>query len=521
MTDTALPPVIQAMLAPGFYPHSAQAEIPLIQTHVSYVFLTGEFVYKLKKPVNFGFLDFSTLEQRQHFCEEELRLNQRGAAELYLEVVAITETATGFEINGSGTPVEYGVKMKQFPQEALLSAMFDRGELTAQHMQDLAKEVAKFHAQADINDHIRSYGTVEKVRQAFDENYDQSAGFVDFGGAPGPQTQAQFDATKAYSDEFFAKNAAALTDRIKADKIRECHGDAHLRNIALWQERLWLFDCIEFNEPFRFVDTMYDVGFICMDLDARDRRDFSNIFLNAYLEQTGDYEGLQVLPLYLSRQAYVRAKVTSFLLGDPSIPEAVKAESRITAAAYYKLAYDYTQNSTGQLVMMAGLSGSGKSTTGKAIAQGHGAIHLRSDAIRKQLAGISVETRGGDDIYTDAMTQKTYDRLLSLGLMLAQQGYTVVLDAKYDRAALREPVVSQAQAAGVALTIVHCDAPIDVLKTRVAARTGDIADATVAVLAQQTWEDFTDSDRNLVKTIDTTADLNAQLKQAGFSIESF
>jgi uncharacterized protein len=224
------------------------------------------------------------------------------------------------------------------------------------------------------------------------------------------------------------------------------------------------------------------------------------------------------LPLYLSRQAYVRAKVTSFLLGDPSIPEAVKAESRITAAAYYKLAYDYTQNATGQLVMMAGLSGSGKSTTGKAIAHGHGAIHLRSDAIRKQLAGISVETRGGDDIYTDAMTQKTYDRLLALGLMLAQQGYTVVLDAKYDRAALREPVVSQAQAAGVALTIVHCDAPIAVLKQRVAARTGDIADATVDVLAQQTWEDFTDSDRNLVKTIDTTADLNAQLKQAGFSI---
>ncbi|MBE9032099.1 AAA family ATPase [filamentous cyanobacterium LEGE 11480] len=518
MTDTNLPPVVQAMLQPAVYPHAAQAEIPLIQTHVSYVFLTGDFVYKLKKPVNFGFLDFSTLEKRKHFCEEELRLNQRGAAELYLEVVAITQAGEGFELNGDGEVVEYAVKMQQFPQSALLSEMFEAGTLTAQHMRDLAKEVASFHAKADINDHIRSYGAVAKVRQAFDENYEQSAGFIDFDGGKGPQTQAQFDGTKAYTDDFFVKYESALVDRVKADKIRECHGDAHLRNIALWQEKIWLFDCIEFNEPFRFVDTMYDVGFICMDLDARGRQDFANIFLNAYLEQTGDYEGLQVLPLYLSRQAYVRAKVTSFLLGDPSIPDDLKQSSRQTAAEYYTLAYDYTQQPDGRLVMMAGLSGAGKSTAGKAIAKAHKAIHLRSDAIRKQLAGISVEERGSDAIYTPAMTEKTYDRLLALGLMLAKQGYTVVLDAKYDRTALREPVVSKSQSVGIPLTIVHCDAPMDVLKTRVAGRTGDIADATVDVLAQQSFEAFSDAERDFVKTIDTTADLNAQLKQAGFAI---
>ncbi|MFM2431763.1 MAG: hypothetical protein RLZZ511_2976 [Cyanobacteriota bacterium] len=521
MSDTTLSPVVQAMLRPEFYPHGAVAEIPLIQTHVSSVFLTGDYVYKLKKPVNFGFLDFSTLAQRQHFCEEELRLNQRGAGELYLEVVKITQAGEGFELNGSGEVVEYAVKMRQFPQEALLSEMFDRDELTDAHIQDLAKVVAQFHATAAIDDHIRSYGTVEKVRQAFDENYDQSAGFVDFGGAPGPQTQAQFDGTKAYTDRFFAENAAVLTDRVKADKIRECHGDAHLRNIALWQERLWLFDCIEFNEPFRFVDTMYDVGFICMDLDARQRPDFANLFLNTYLEQTGDYEGLQVLPLYLSRQAYVRAKVTSFLLGDPGIPEVVKQESRGTAAEYYKLAYDYTQQSSGQVVLMAGLSGAGKSTTAKAIAkaasiQGRSAIHLRSDAIRKQLAGIPVEQRGDDAIYSAEMTGKTYDRLLNLGVMLAKQGYTVILDAKYDREALRQPVISQTQANGIPLLIVHCDAPMETLKSRVAARTGDIADATVDVLAQQSMEAFTDAERTFVKTIDTTADLKAQLEQAGF-----
>jgi uncharacterized protein len=508
--DMSLPPIVQAMMAPSFYPHSVTGAIELIQTHISYVFLTGEYVYKIKKPVNFGFLDFSTVAQRQHFCHEELRLNQRAAAELYLEVLPIVQAGEEFTLNGTGTAVEYTVKMQQFPQSALLSEMFDRGELTEQHMLDLAQEVAKFHGTAAINEHIRSYGTVEKVRQAFDENYEQTVGNIG-----GPQTQQQFDETKAYTDRLFVEQAAVITARIGADKIRECHGDAHLRNIALWQGRLWLFDCIEFNEPFRFVDTMYDVGFICMDLDARQRPDFSNAFLNRYLEQTGDYEGLQVLPLYLSRQAYVRAKVTAFLLLDPTVPDAAKQEAKTTSAAYYRLAWEYTQAKTGKLIMMSGLSGSGKSTIAATIARSHNAIHLRSDAIRKHLAGIPVMEKGGDAIYTPEMTRKTYDRLLELSLLLAKQGYTVILDAKYDRQALREPVIAQAQAAGLTLQVLHCDAPIAILQERVARRTGDIADATVTVLAAQSMESFTPGESSLVTTIDTTQNLPPQLAQAG------
>jgi uncharacterized protein len=510
IADMSLPPIVQAMLVPSFYPHPVTGAIELIQTHISYVFLTGEYVYKIKKPVNFGFLDFSTVAQRQHFCQEELRLNQRAAAELYLEVLPIVQVGEEFALNGTGTAVEYTVKMQQFPQSALLSEIFDRGELTEQHMLDLADEVAKFHDTAAINDHIRSYGTVEKVRQAFDENYEQTVGNIG-----GPQTQQQFDETKAYTDRLFVEQAAVIKARIGADKIRECHGDAHLRNIALWKGRLWLFDCIEFNEPFRFVDTMYDVGFICMDLDARQRPDFSNAFLNRYLEQTGDYEGLQVLPLYLSRQAYVRAKVTAFLLLDPTVPDAAKREAETTSAAYYRLAWEYTQAKTGKLIMMSGLSGSGKSTIAQTIARSHNGIHLRSDAIRKHLAGIPVMERGGDAIYTPEMTQKTYDRLLELAVLLAKQGYTVILDAKYDRQALRAPVIAQAQAAGLALQVLHCDAPIAVLQERVARRTGDIADATVTVLAAQSMEAFTPDESRFVRTIDTTQNLPPQLAQAG------
>ena len=507
MTDSALPDVIQAMLKPDFYPHPVTEPIELVQTHISYVLLTGDYVYKLKKPANFGFLDFSTLEKRQHFAQEEVRLNQRGAGKLYLGVEQVTQSGDRFEFGGTGEVVEPAVKMQQFPQENLLSEMFDRNALTDELIERLAKELAAFHAKSESNDHIRSFGTIAAIRQSIDENYTQSVGYIDRA-----QTQAQWDATKAYTDRIFDSQPELFESRIKADKIRECHGDIHLRNIAYWNDEMLLFDCIEFNEPFRFVDTMYDLGFVCMDLDARGRSDYANLLLNTYLEQTGDYEGVQVLPLYLSRQAYVRAKVTSFLLDDPTIPEDVKIASAKTAADYYRLAYDYTQTpATGKIILMAGLSGSGKSTTAKAIARKHNAIHLRSDAIRKHLAGIPVEQKGEDAIYTAEMTQKTYDRLSSLALLLAAQGQTVILDAKYDRIALREAVIQPAQAAGLAVTIVHCDAPIEVLKERVAARSGDIADADVDVLLKQSFEGFTDAEKALVKTVRETGSIDGLL----------
>lgn len=509
MNDSALPALMQAMLNPSFYPHGVQEPIQLIQTHVSYVFLTGEFVYKVKKPVNFGFLDFSTLEKRQHFCGEEIRLNQRGAGELYLEVVPLTQTADQFQLGGAGEVVDYAVKMVQFPSGRLFSDLFARNELTEALMVDLAKVLAQFHATAQTNDYIRSFGTAAKVRIAFDENYEQTVGYIG-----GPQTQAQFDQTKAYSDRLFDQSPELFDHRIQADKIRECHGDAHMGNIALWDDKILLFDCIEFNEPFRFVDVMYDVAFATMDLDARGRQDLGNAFLNAYIEQTGDWEGLQVLPLYLSRQAYVRAKVTSFLLNDPTIPEDVKANAKQTAESYYRLSWNYAQTQAGQLILMSGLSGSGKSTVARHLARQHNAIHLRSDAVRKHLGAIPLDVKGGEDLYTPEMTQRTYDRLLHLGITLAQRGFTVILDAKYDSQDLRHSVIAMAQQHQIPLRIVHCTAPLEVLRQRLTERTGDISDATADLLPQQHLEPFTDAEQALLKIIDTTQDLEAQLGSA-------
>lgn len=511
MTDSTLPPLIQQMMRSEFYP-STTVPVQLIQTHVSYVLLTGDYAYKLKKPVDFGFLDYSTLEKRKHFCEEELRLNQRAAAELYLEVVPIAKTQTDagihYQIGNDGEVVDYAVKMQQFPQETLLTSLFDRGELTEDLLLQLAQVIADFHLKTYTDDRIRSFGEVAQVREAFDQNFEQTEHYIG-----GPQTQQQFDETQAYCDRFFAEQEALFVDRMRHDWIRECHGDLHLRNICCWNDKLLLFDCIEFNEPFRFVDVMYDIAYIVMDLEARQRRDLSTLFLNAYVEQTGDWQGLQVLPIYISRQTYVRAKVTSFLLDDPGVPAIEKQKAHETAATYYRMAWQYSQPQQGRLLLMTGLSGSGKTTVARHLSRHLGAIHIRSDAVRKHLGGIPLHQRGGSDLYTPEMHQKTYDRLLDLGIKLASQGYSVILDAKYDRQEFREAALTAAQQHSLPLQIIHCDAPLEVLRNRLQHRTGDITDATVDLLPQQHLDAFTPAEQPYVLTVDTTQPIESQIEK--------
>ncbi|MEL6813436.1 MAG: hypothetical protein AAFP03_01320 [Cyanobacteria bacterium J06598_3] len=347
MTDSALPALVQHMLKPDFYPHAVTEPIRLMQTHVSYVLLTGDYVYKLKKNVNFGFLDYSTLEKRHHFCQEEIRLNERGAGSLYLGVVAIAQSnkqnGEQFALEGDGEPVEYAVKMRQFPQSALLSDQFANGLIDEAKIKQLATTIANFHKETPTDDHVRTFGSIPAIRQSIDENYDQTVDFVGGDSVGKPQTQQQFDETKAYTNNFFETQAALFQKRLDQDKIRACHGDLHLGNICEWEDSILLFDCIEFNEPFRFVDTMFDVAYIVMDLEVAGRQDLSTAFLNQYIEVTGDYEGLEVLPLYVSRQSYVRAKVTSFMLGDPSVSEADKQAASEKAAKYYQLAWSYVK----------------------------------------------------------------------------------------------------------------------------------------------------------------------------------
>jgi uncharacterized protein len=502
-----LPELIQQMLLPEFYSHPVTMPIELIQTHASAVLLTGDFVYKLKKPVNFGFLDYSTVTNRQHFCEEEIRLNQRGAKELYLAVLPISKQGDKYQFGNEGEIVDYAVKMVQFPQSALLSNMFESGQITTDDLEEIGQVVARFHSEAQTSEYISSFGTVAKIRQSIEDNYRQTEKYIGRS-----QTQPQYIETKAYTDRFLLEHEQLFLDRIAGGFIRECHGDLHLRNICRWQTKILLFDCIEFNEPFRFVDTMYDIAFAVMDLEARGGKDLANRFLNIYVEQTGDWAGLQVLPMYLSRQAYVRAKVTSFLLDDAGISDEDRVAALETASNYYHQAWEYTRPKQGRIILLSGLSGSGKSTLGKQIAESLNGMQIRSDAVRKHLGGISLLARGDDSLYTPEMTASTYQEVLSLGAKLAVQGFTVILDAKYDRQSLRAAVIDLAQSEAIQLDIIHCTAPETVLIDRLAQRTGDIADATVDLLASQQamWEDFTSVEMQYVTRIDTTVDSLAE-----------
>jgi uncharacterized protein len=493
--------LIIQMQQPDFYPHAVVKNLKLVQTHASYIFLTGNYAYKIKKNVNYGFLDYSSLSKRKFFLDEELRLNKKIAPELYLEVLPISQHDSRFVLADSANIVEYVLKMHAFPQENLFSNLLETDRLSSDRLSELGKIVAKFHQNADTNDYISKFGTAAKIRVAFAENYQQSQKYVGE-----VQTREQLEGTKVYTDLFFTERENLLKERVKQGKIKECHGDLHLNNICLWRKQIQLFDRLEFNESFRFVDTMYDVAFIVMDLKARKKLDLANIFLNSYLEYTGDWTGLLVLPLYLSRQAYVRAKVNSFLLDDPQVSEDKKQQARKTASEYYQLAYQYTQTRSGSLILMSGLSGSGKSTVARKIASHQGAIHIRSDAVRKHLAGIPLEQSASDRLYTPAMTQKTYDRLGELGLILAQAGYTVILDAKYDRLSLRQPIIAQAKEQNILLKIIYCTAPESVLRDRLNQRQNDISDATADLIATQRakTEDFTARERDYLITIDTT-----------------
>lgn len=499
------PQLIEAMLQPDFYPHPVKTPIQLLQTHISFIFLTGVYAYKLKKTVDLNFLDFSTLAKRHYYLQEELRLNQQVAPKLYLEVLPISKVEGKYQLNATEVAAEYVLKMRQFPQEQLLINLLLNGQLTLEQISELAKIIAKFHQQAPTNPHISSYGSAANIAQAIADNYENTRKYIGT-----IQPISQYRETQAFTDQFIVKYEHLLGQRQNQGKIIEGHGDLHLGNICIYQGQIQLFDRLEFNESFRCVDVMYDLAFTLMDLDRYQRQDLSNRLLNKYTEITGDWQGLQVLPLYLCRQAYVRAKVNSFLTEATELDTEKQEQRKQDAQAYYNLAWKYAQPRKGRIILMSGLSGSGKSTIARQLAPQLQAVQIRSDAARKHLAGIPIQQPGPSSIYSRDMDQQTYDYLLKLGIELAQQGYTVILDAKYDLHQWRQAAIAQATAINLPLQIVYCTAPLSVLQERLQHRQQDVSDATPNLLAAQSakFEAFTAAEKAYIVTIDTSKNEN-------------
>jgi aminoglycoside phosphotransferase family enzyme len=311
-------------------------KIELKQTHISWVFLAGNFVYKIKKPVDFGFLDFSTLEKRRFFCEKELELNRRLCGDMYLEVVPVNKSDS-IKIGGEGETVEYAIKMRRIPEETIMTQLLEKGKIDKKLINRMAKIIAKFHLKAKKNKRIREFGSVSMIERNWMENFKQSEEFIGK-----TISKENYGLIRERTREFMKENSALFKKRIAENRIRECHGDIHSGNIFI-ADRIYIFDSIEFNERFRFCDVASDIAFLAMDLDFKTRGDLSNFFVEKYIKYSGDIELEKLLNFYKCYRAYVRGKVTSFKLNDPSVDEEEKSKATKEAKAYFELAMEYAR----------------------------------------------------------------------------------------------------------------------------------------------------------------------------------
>jgi aminoglycoside phosphotransferase family enzyme len=331
-----IPSLQKALLDPQIYPDLPN-EVEFIETHISLVFLTREYVYKVKKPVDFGFLDFTSLDKRKYFCEQEVKLNRRLSPDIYLGVVEITFDRDQISFNGKGQVEEYAVQMKRIPEELLLDKLLEKGQVDREMMEALSDRLARFYASAETNEHIKSFAKPGRVKQDTDENFDQTEKYI---GAV--ISKPIYEEIQKRTNDFFRTREALFRRRIVSDRIRDCHGDLRLEHI-FWGKEIAIFDCVEFNERFRYTDVAADIGFLAMDLDYHGREDLSEHLIRTYIERSGDQDLSLLLDFYKCYRAYVRGKVESFRLDDPHIPEAEKAGALKRAKKYFELAHRYAR----------------------------------------------------------------------------------------------------------------------------------------------------------------------------------
>ncbi len=490
------PALIEALRRPECYPHPVD-RIEVIETHLSWVLLTGSHAYKVKKPLDLGFADFSTLERRQRFCEEEVRLNRRYAPSIYLGVAEIRGTPAGPALHGDGPVIEYAVRMRQFAQEALASRMLAAGALSRDHVRSLAERVAAFHARAAVAGPVTPRGEPpgepDAVLAVALGNIDQMIGM----SLP-HEHLPKLHELRLWTQRHFAGLREAALARKVGGFIRECHGDLHLDNVVLLGAELAPFDGIEFNDALRWIDVASDAAFAVMDLAARGRSDLAWEFLDAWLEHTGDYAGLEMLRFYAVYRALVRAKVA--MLRDPAGSDAL--------ARYLGLAQACAKPGLPAVLIMHGLSGSGKTTVAGALGRALGAIRIRSDVERKRLAGRPPleRTRSGTGtgLYAEAATRATYEKLRSVASEVVRSGFPVIVDAAFLRRWQRDLLRGAAEEGHVAFTIVSLRADVGTLRDRIRSRRAsgsDASEANEAVLEHQLASQDPLSAREMLSTL--------------------
>lgn len=483
--------LIADLIKPERYPHRPKA-VTLAQTHASCVFLAGDYVYKIKKPVNFGFLDFSTPEKRRHYCEEEYRLNLRAAPGVYLGVVDISEVNGEYFPEDSSNPVEAAVKMRRLPDELSLHHLAVNNMLTDDTTRGISRAIADFHAAADSGAQIDPGGSPGMTAHHALENLSQTAPFI--GKTISPETHSL---VHRYTDDFIVANLDRFLQRITDGRIRDCHGDLRPKHVFVFDNHIDIIDCIEFNAAYRRHDTASDLAFMLMELDFMGRREVSTAMLNFYLDYTADYGMIPLLAFYKVYRAMVRGKVASFAANDPAISDSEREKASAAARKFFDLSARYIVGSSSPptLTITCGPSGSGKSTAARASAAKTGATVIRSDSLRKSLAGLrpreSASAAFGGGIYTPAHTERTYLRMFEYAAEALGSGCSLILDATFGKRRLRDEARQVAETHGARFRIIRCDAPKDVLDARIAMRAGqggDPSDAHSGILDAQLRE---------------------------------
>lgn len=418
------------------------SNLEIIQTHISYVFIADELVYKIKKPVNFGFLDFTSLELRKHFCEKEVELNRRLCPEIYLGVVPVSETSEGYKVESSENIVEYAVKMRKLPIEGMMQKLISERALTEKHIDLIVDVLVPFFKFAKTGKGIDEHGSIETVSFNTDENFSQTKDYV--GKA---LNKWRYNEIVAWTKAFIRDNRVLFETRIKEGFIRDCHGDLYSANVCFDDlKKVYIFDCIEFNERFRCGDVASDIAFLSMDLDFHSYRALSEYFVRTYVEKSGDRDLLKLLNFYKCYRAYVRGKIGCFTSDDPALPEEKRKEALNVARKYFDLAYLYAEGKP-KLFVVFGLSGTGKSTLSRALANETLAEWIPSDIVRKSLVGIAPTEHHYEPfekgIYSRDYTEKTYTKMIELAKENLLKGKDVILDATFRERAYREKVARE------------------------------------------------------------------------------
>ncbi len=505
MSATAWPllSLINSLMRPEMYDPPVEKCV-LIETHISWVILAGAYAYKIKKSLNLGFLDFSTLEKRQYYCEEELRLNKRLAPSIYLSVIPITGTVLQPQWAGEGDAIEYAIKMRAFPQQVQLDRVLALGYLQASQLDTLARHIANFHHQIDVADTKSIFGEPEIIFQPIKENFKQIREHV-----KNPKALASLVELERWSEVTFQALQSTLKQRKSAGFVRECHGDMHLRNIAWVDDGPLVFDCIEFNPNLRWIDVMSDIAFLVMDLQDRKQPELAQRFLNNYLQHTGDYAGMRVLRFYQVYRALVRAKIDAIRADQAGISKEEQVDAEKDFFDYLKLALTYIRRGNPQLIITHGMSASGKSTISQSLLELLGAVRIRSDVERKRMFALKQGNDGqvavGKGLYSPEVTERTYRKLEELASQIIDTGHSVIVDAVFLQYQERERFRKLADSRHIPFVILECTADHETLRQRIRQRKNDISDADLKVLEMQRsqWQPMLKHEGFNTVTIDT------------------